>query len=113
MLASSPTPCCWEARWKKCPTPNSPRLQKRRRYSPASLPRTKNGSSVSSGQGACRGFMGDGINDAPPCEQRDVGIFRSTRHRHCKESADLILLEKDLMVLGEAFSKAVRFCKHR
>lgn len=45
------------------------------------------------------GFMGDGINDAPAIKEADVGISVDTGADIAKESADIILLEKDLMVL--------------
>jgi Mg2+-importing ATPase len=45
------------------------------------------------------GFMGDGINDAPAMKEADVGISVDTAVDIAKESADVILLEKDLMVL--------------
>ncbi|MDR2978261.1 MAG: magnesium-translocating P-type ATPase [Rickettsiales bacterium] len=45
------------------------------------------------------GFMGDGINDAAALRQADVGISVDTAVDISKESADIILLEKDLMVL--------------
>ena len=51
----------------------------------------KNGHSV--------GFMGDGINDAAAMKASDVGISVDTAVDIAKESADVILLEKDLMVL--------------
>jgi len=45
------------------------------------------------------GFMGDGINDAAALKDADVGISVDTAVDIAKESADIILLEKDLMVL--------------
>ncbi|HYM95258.1 MAG TPA: HAD-IC family P-type ATPase, partial [Chitinophagaceae bacterium] len=45
------------------------------------------------------GFMGDGINDAPALRDADIGISVDTAVDIAKESADIILLEKDLMVL--------------
>lgn len=45
------------------------------------------------------GFMGDGINDAAAIKEADVGISVDTAADIAKESADIILLEKDLMVL--------------
>ena len=45
------------------------------------------------------GFMGDGINDAQALGKADVGISVDTAVDIAKESADIILLEKDLMVL--------------
>ena len=47
------------------------------------------------------GFMGDGINDAPAMRASDVGISVDTAVDIAKESANIILLEKDLMVLEE------------
>jgi Mg2+-importing ATPase len=51
------------------------------------------------GKGHVVGFTGDGINDAPALRAADVGISVDTATDIAKESADLILLEKDLMVL--------------
>lgn len=45
------------------------------------------------------GFMGDGINDAAAMKAADVGISVDSAVDIAKESADVILLEKDLMVL--------------
>jgi Mg2+-importing ATPase len=45
------------------------------------------------------GFLGDGINDAAALKESDVGISVDTAVDIAKESADIILLEKDLMVL--------------
>ena len=47
------------------------------------------------------GYMGDGINDAAAMKVADVGISVDTAVDIAKESADIILLEKDLMVLEE------------
>lgn len=47
------------------------------------------------------GYMGDGINDAAAMKASDVGISVDTAVDIAKESADVILLEKDLMVLEE------------
>lgn len=47
------------------------------------------------------GYMGDGINDAAAMKSADIGISVDTAVDIAKESADIILLEKDLMVLEE------------
>ena len=47
------------------------------------------------------GFMGDGINDAAAMKSADIGISVDTAVDIAKESADIILLEKDLMVLED------------
>lgn len=47
------------------------------------------------------GLMGDGINDAPAMHQSDVGISVDSAVDVAKESADIILLKRDLMVLEQ------------
>lgn len=47
------------------------------------------------------GYMGDGINDAQALRQADVGITVDSAVDIAKETADIILLEKDLMVLEQ------------
>lgn len=47
------------------------------------------------------GFLGDGINDASALRQSDIGISVDSAVDIAKESADIILLEKDLMVLED------------
>src|SRR6202045_968659 len=51
------------------------------------------------------GFMGDGINDAPALRAADVGVSVDNAVDIAKESADVILLEKSLMVLEEGVLK--------
>lgn len=46
------------------------------------------------------GFMGDGINDASALEAADIGISVDSAVDIAKESADIIMLEKNLMILG-------------
>ena len=48
------------------------------------------------------GYLGDGINDAAALKDADVGISVDTAVDIAKESADIILLEKNLLVLGDA-----------
>lgn len=52
-------------------------------------------------QGHVVGFLGDGINDGPALRAADVGISVDTAVDVAKESADIILLEKSLLVLAE------------
>jgi Mg2+-importing ATPase len=54
------------------------------------------------------GFMGDGINDAPAMKAADVGISVDTAVDVAKESADIILLEKSLMVLEDGILEGRR-----
>ncbi|WP_297077656.1 magnesium-translocating P-type ATPase, partial [uncultured Enterococcus sp.] len=64
------------------------------------------------------GFLGDGINDAPAMKVADVGISVDTAVDIAKESADVILLEKDLTVLErgivtgrETFGNIMKYIK--
>ncbi len=47
------------------------------------------------------GYLGDGINDTPALREADVGISVNTAVDIAKESADVVLLEKSLLVLEE------------
>jgi Mg2+-importing ATPase len=52
-------------------------------------------------QGHAVGFLGDGINDAPALRAADVGVSVDSAVDIAKESADVILLEKSLLILEE------------
>lgn len=52
-------------------------------------------------QGHVVGFMGDGINDGPALKAADVGISVDNAVDIAKESADIILMEKNLMVIKD------------
>jgi len=54
------------------------------------------------------GFMGDGINDATAMKSADVGISVDTAVDIAKESADIILTEKDLNVLEQGIIEGRR-----
>jgi Mg2+-importing ATPase len=54
------------------------------------------------------GFMGDGINDAPAMKAADVGISVDSAVDVAKEAADIVLLEKSLVVLGEGIMEGRR-----
>ena len=54
------------------------------------------------------GYMGDGINDAPSLTNSDVGISVDTAVDIAKESADIILLEKDLHVLLDGVTERTK-----
>lgn len=64
------------------------------------------------------GFLGDGINDAPAMKVADIGISVDTAVDIAKESADVILLEKDLTILErgllsgrETFGNIMKYIK--
>jgi P-type Mg2+ transporter len=52
-------------------------------------------------QGHVVGFLGDGINDAPALKAADVGISVDSATDVAKEAADIVLLEKNLLILEE------------
>jgi len=55
--------------------------------------------------------MGDGINDSPALVNSDVGLSVDTAVDIAKESADIILLEKDLNVLLDGVTeRKAYFC---
>ncbi|HON86481.1 MAG TPA: magnesium-translocating P-type ATPase [Syntrophorhabdaceae bacterium] len=54
------------------------------------------------------GFMGDGINDAPAMKAADVGISVDSAVDVAKESADIVLLEKSLLVLEQGIMEGRR-----
>ena len=58
------------------------------------------------------GFMGDGINDAAAMKAADIGISVDTAVDVAKESADIILLEKDLMVLEQGIIEGRKSYAH-
>ena len=54
------------------------------------------------------GYMGDGINDSPSLTNSDVGVSVDTAVDIAKETADIILLEKDLNVLLDGVTEGRR-----
>jgi len=60
------------------------------------------------GQGHVVGFLGDGINDGPALRAADVGISVDTAVDAAKDSADIILMEKSLLVLEAGVAEGRR-----
>lgn len=60
------------------------------------------------GRGHVVGFMGDGINDAAALREADIGISVDTAVDIAKESADIVLLEKSLLVLNDGVAEGRR-----
>ncbi|HNY28697.1 MAG TPA: magnesium-translocating P-type ATPase, partial [Candidatus Sumerlaeota bacterium] len=56
-------------------------------------------------QGHVVGYMGDGINDAPSLRAADVGISVDSAVDVAKEAADIVLLEKSLLVLEDGIKE--------
>jgi Mg2+-importing ATPase len=64
------------------------------------------------------GFLGDGINDSPSIRQADVGISVNNATDIAKETANIILLEKDLNILADCvkegrktFANTIKYIK--
>jgi Mg2+-importing ATPase len=60
------------------------------------------------GDGHVVGFLGDGINDAPALRAADIGISVDSAVDIAREAADIILLEKSLMVLESGITEGRR-----
>ncbi|WP_455611407.1 magnesium-translocating P-type ATPase [Cloacibacillus porcorum] len=58
--------------------------------------------------GQTAGFLGDGMNDIPALNEADVGISVDTAVDAAKEAADVILLEKELNILGQGIMEGRR-----
>lgn len=58
--------------------------------------------------GRAVGYLGDGINDAPALHSADVGISVDSATDVTKQAADIVLLEKDLGVLGRGVREGRR-----
>jgi len=63
------------------------------------------------GRGHAVGYLGDGMNDAPALRVADVGISVDSAVDIARESADVILLEKSLLVLAEGVLEGRKVCK--
>lgn len=56
------------------------------------------------------GFLGDGINESPALKAADVGISVDKAVDISKESADIVLLEKSMLVLQEGVTEIRKVC---
>ena len=60
------------------------------------------------GNGHIVGFMGDGVNDAPALYEADVGISVDSAVDVSKDAADIVLLEKNLLVVSKGIEEGRR-----
>ena len=93
--------CSRAGKWRPCPTPSWPRPPSGDAFRPPVAGPQAADHRRAAEQGHVVGFLGDGINDSPALRAADVGISVDTAVDIAKEAADIILLEKSLLVLDE------------